>query len=52
MPVNCSLPRNVRFHHASDPEVILGGLVQNGSITEENTLDTRAILLVLEQGPP
>jgi len=52
MPVNRSLPRNVRFYDASDPGVILGGLVQNGSITEENFLDTLAILLVLEQGPP
>lgn len=34
MPINRSLGRNVRFYNALKPSVALGGLIQNGSVTE------------------
>ncbi|KAG0641119.1 HNH endonuclease-domain-containing protein [Tuber brumale] len=46
-----SVGRNVTFYNAAQPDVALGGLVQNGSITEENFLDILGILLVVEEGP-
>lgn len=36
MLLNRSYFRNVRFFHEADPDVILGGLVHNGSISEKN----------------
>jgi hypothetical protein len=30
--------RNVRFFDEANPDVVLGGLVQNGSVTEKNFL--------------
>ncbi|KAL2114691.1 hypothetical protein VUR80DRAFT_1 [Thermomyces stellatus] len=38
--------RNVWFLDASHPDTILGGLVQNGSITEKNALEMLDIILV------
>ncbi|KAG0640477.1 hypothetical protein HOY80DRAFT_1135946 [Tuber brumale] len=51
IPVNRSLPRNVSFYDAAHPDVALGGLVQNGSITEANFLDILGILLVVKGSP-
>ncbi|KAG0636522.1 hypothetical protein HOY80DRAFT_1054169 [Tuber brumale] len=45
-----SVGRNVTFYNAAEPDVALGGLVQNGSVTEENVLDILGILLVVEEG--
>ena len=36
------------FYDALNPTVVLGGLRQNGSITEENFIDMLAILLITE----
>ncbi|PUU75208.1 hypothetical protein B9Z19DRAFT_1195653 [Tuber borchii] len=49
--LNRSLLRNVYFHDATNPDVILGGFFQNGSVTEANFLDILGILLVLEGNP-
>ncbi|KAF8535463.1 HNH endonuclease-domain-containing protein [Trichophaea hybrida] len=38
--------RNVRFFDEANPDVVLGGLVQNGSITERNFLTMLGIVLV------
>ncbi|PWW72050.1 hypothetical protein C7212DRAFT_354837 [Tuber magnatum] len=46
-----SVGRNVTFYNAAQPDVALGGLIQNGSITEESFLDMLGILLVVEEGP-
>ncbi|KAA8903168.1 HNH endonuclease-domain-containing protein [Sphaerosporella brunnea] len=50
MPIDRSLGRNVHFYDASKPGVALGGLIQNGSVTEANFLDMIGILLITE--PP
>ncbi|KAG0636814.1 hypothetical protein HOY80DRAFT_1017240 [Tuber brumale] len=47
MSLNRFLPRNVKFYDATNPDEVLGGLVQNGSITEANFLDMLGILLVV-----
>ncbi|KAG0137883.1 hypothetical protein HOY82DRAFT_644886 [Tuber indicum] len=47
MSLNRSLPRNVKFYDATNPDEVLGGLVQNGSITEANFLDILGIVLVV-----
>jgi len=44
MSLNRSLLRNVSFHDATKPDEVLGGFVQNGSITEETFLDILGIL--------
>ncbi|RPA96609.1 hypothetical protein L873DRAFT_1694160 [Choiromyces venosus 120613-1] len=44
MPPNHSHPHNISFHNVTHPDVALGGLVQNGSITEANILDILGIL--------
>ncbi|KAG0127163.1 hypothetical protein HOY82DRAFT_83058 [Tuber indicum] len=46
MSQNRSLGRNVSFCDATQPDIALGGLIQNGSITEANFLDILAIILV------
>jgi len=46
-----SLLRNVSFYDATKPDVVLGGLVQNGSITEANFLDMLGILLIVGGSP-
>ncbi|KAG0636523.1 hypothetical protein HOY80DRAFT_977166 [Tuber brumale] len=46
-----SVGRNVTFCNAAEPDMALGGLVQNGSITEANFLDILGILLVSTEGP-
>ncbi|KAG0633403.1 hypothetical protein HOY80DRAFT_991779 [Tuber brumale] len=51
MSLNRSLPRNVSFYDATNPDEVLGGLVQNGSITEANFLDMLGILLVIGVSP-
>jgi len=38
--------RNVRFFDEANPDVVLGGLVQNGSLTEKNFLVMLDIVLV------
>jgi len=51
MPINRSLSRNVTFYDTTKPDEALGGLIQNGSITEANFLDILGILLVVERSP-
>ncbi|KAG0641779.1 hypothetical protein HOY80DRAFT_1135047 [Tuber brumale] len=51
MSQNRSLQRNVSFHDATNPEEALGGLVQNGSITEANFLDILGIILIVGGSP-
>jgi len=51
MASNRVLGRNVHFYDATVPDVALGGLVQNGSVTEANFLDYFGILLVTETSP-
>jgi len=51
MSLNRSLLRNVHFHDATKPDEVLGGFVQNGSITEATFLDILGILLVVEGNP-
>ena len=46
MPIDRSLGRNVHFYDATSPEVVLGGMIQNGSVTEANFLDMLGILLI------
>jgi hypothetical protein len=48
MPIDRSLGRNVRFYDSSKPGIALGGLIQNGSVTEANFLDMIGILLIAE----
>ncbi|KAG0634852.1 hypothetical protein HOY80DRAFT_1012256 [Tuber brumale] len=48
MSLSRSLPRNVLFYDARNPGEAVGGLVQNGSITEANFLDILGILLVVD----
>jgi HNH endonuclease len=48
MPINRAPGRNVHIYDASAPDVVLGGLIQNGSVTENNFLDMLGILLVSE----
>ncbi|RPB28070.1 hypothetical protein L211DRAFT_860397 [Terfezia boudieri ATCC MYA-4762] len=48
MPIDRSLGRNVKFYDATSPEVALGGMIQNGSVTEGNFLDMLGILLITE----
>ena len=45
-PLNRSLGRNVRFSDERNPDVILGGLIQNGSVTEMNFLSVLGIVLI------
>ena len=53
MASNRSHFRNVHFHDGTkaDEDDALGGLIQNGSITEGNFLDMLGILLVTEGAP-
>ncbi|KAG0639744.1 hypothetical protein HOY80DRAFT_1043990 [Tuber brumale] len=51
MATNRSLTRNVMFYNANHPDMALGGLVQNGSITEANFLDILGILLITKASP-
>jgi len=46
MPIDRSLGRNVQFYDATLPGDALGGLIQNGSVTEANFLDMLEILLI------
>ncbi|KAG0124869.1 HNH endonuclease-domain-containing protein [Tuber indicum] len=50
MAPNRSLIRNVFFHDATNPDVTLGGLFQNGSITEANSIFLTLINVPLETG--
>ena len=53
MASNRSHFRNVHIHDATrgDEYALLGGLIQNGSITEGNFLDMLEILLVTDGAP-
>lgn len=51
MALNRSLLRNITFHDAIHPDVTLGGLYQNGSLTEGNFLDILRIVLVIQLNP-
>lgn len=46
MPSDRSLGRNVHFYDATSPEVPLGGMIQNGSVTENVFLVILGILLI------
>ncbi|KAI5791713.1 HNH endonuclease-domain-containing protein [Peziza echinospora] len=48
MPFDRSFGRNVHFYDASVPDITLGGLFQNGSVTEANFLAMLDILLITE----
>lgn len=48
MPPDRSADRNVHFYDAMSPEVPLGGMIQNGSVTEANFLAMLNILLISE----
>ena len=39
---------NVHFYDGRNPSILLGGLVQNGSVTEANFLQMLGIVLVME----
>jgi hypothetical protein len=43
--------RNVRFFDEANPDVVLGGLVQNGSVTEKNFLVMLDNVLVATTAP-
>ncbi|KAG0636519.1 HNH endonuclease-domain-containing protein [Tuber brumale] len=51
MSLNRTYLRNVHFCDATNPDVILGGFIQNGSITESNFLGILGIVLVVEGNP-
>ena len=46
MPINRVGGRNVHFYNAMAPHHPLGGLIQNGSVTEENFLDMLGMMLI------
>ena len=46
MPLSRPSVRNIHFYAATNPEVVLGGFRQNGSITEANFLYFLGILLL------
>lgn len=48
MPLDRSADRNVHFYDVTSPEVPLGGMIQNGSVTEANFLAMLNILLIRE----
>ena len=48
MTSNRSHFRNVHFYDGSNPDILLGGLVQNGSVTEANFLQMLGMVLVTE----
>ena len=48
MPIHRSAGRNVQFYDARSPGDALGGLIQNGSVTEANFLEMLGILLSTE----
>ena len=50
MPIDRSADRNIHFFDDANPDVCLGGLIQNGSVTEANFLDMVGII-VLTEGP-
>ncbi|KAI9762699.1 MAG: hypothetical protein M1840_001166 [Geoglossum simile] len=45
-PPNRSLDRNIHFSDERNPDTILGGLIQNGSVTEKNFLSMFDMILV------
>jgi len=50
MAFSRSALRNTHFYDATNPEVVLGGFRQNGSITESNFLSFLDILLAAQEG--
>jgi len=49
MPIKRSLHRNILFYDAGNPDVLLGGLIQNGSITDANFLDILEVLIACDK---
>ena len=47
MSLNRSAGRNVFFYDASSPDIALGGLFQNGCVSEANFLQMLSIVLLL-----
>ena len=45
-PPDRSLDRNIHFSDERNPDAILGGLIQNGSVTERNFLSMLKIVLI------
>jgi hypothetical protein len=45
-PPDRSSERNIRFSDERNPDVILGGLIQNGSVTEMNFLSMLNMVLI------
>ena len=48
MNSNRSHFRNVYFYDGCNPDVLFGGLIQNGSVTERNFLDMLGIILIAQ----
>ena len=48
MTSNRSHFRNVHFYDGSNPDILLGGLVQNGSVTERNFLHMLGIIIITQ----
>lgn len=43
--------RNVRFFDEANPDVVLGGLIQNGSLTEKNFLTMLQMIVLVTTAP-
>ena len=43
--------RNVRFFDEANPDVVLGGLIQNGSLTEKNFLNMLQTIVLVTTAP-
>ena len=43
--------RNVRFFDEANPDVVLGGLIQNGSLTEKNFLTMLQMIVLMTTAP-
>ena len=43
--------RNVRFFDEANPDVVLGGLIQNGSLTEKNFLTILQMIVLVTTAP-
>ena len=48
MNSNRSHFRNVHFYDGSNPDILLGGLIQNGSVTERTFLHMLGIILITQ----
>ena len=43
--------RNVRFFDETNPDVVLGGLIQNGSLTEKGSLTMLQMIVLITTAP-